>query len=462
MILYGIKKTDCLSALMSAVSVGKCRYWTNGVISIRDVNFILPKLISRYELQLGDNQSQERMNKSRLGLPVWTVIIHYNPKNIGQLEFWLMTTGYRPSQRSKTKNKDEIDTLNKKLMHDENLKPIITQNPHNYLTFNEYVLGLYITYPELKDGIENDYLFPHNYGIPIDPNIIPKSKSLSFKSINGIQSDLNLDNKLSESEEARYENIKGNFGFLYLKDTDVSNFTHDEARKLLKKKYGVVADPDSTYQDTLKLLGKHLKRTNNQYLHIFKRKATKRIRFTWYLNDEFLDDTRLDIEKKIKNISSRPKQFEDSMRRLYARGNFHGVRYQIGKISGRVKMLVREHYPKIYNRLQFPEMLHYVRFMKVPYSNFKEFQNACINETIMFEKNTKLREEQASRYKMIRTAIRTKNPTLNDASPTTLNKMINEIDTKKPSRNVAPTKEEIESFILQHKEMNPALISDTY
>ncbi|MPN23179.1 hypothetical protein SDC9_170567 [bioreactor metagenome] len=169
-----------------------------------------------------------------------------------------------------------------------------------------------------------------------------------------------------------------------------------------------------------------------------------------------------DIERKITLIPTRPTQFEDAMRRLYARGNFHGVRHQIGKISGRVKMIVKENYPNIFNRLQFPQMLHYVRYSPVPYKNFKEFQQACINETIIIEKNKEYRENNLKRLKKLRTALRSKNPELMKASPTTLNSLIHKHDTNKPERDILPSDEEIEIFLKDHREMDPRLISDTY
>lgn len=459
MITYSIKKTDCLSALMNAVAMAGCRYWMNGKIPINSVNAVIPKLIDKYKL---DQDQNERQYQARNGLPVWTLVIHYNPSHIGEIEFWLLTTGFRKSSRSKVKEPDEIRKLNEKLMAQENLKPIITRNPLEYLKFGEYILGLYITYDDLKDNIDNDYLFPFNYGIPIDPSIANNMDHLSFKSINGLKTSLDLGSKLSQTEEKKYEAIKENFGFLYMKDADNLEYNQEKAISILKKQYGVTVEEGTSYNDTIKLLTKLLNRTNNQYLHIFKRKSKKRFRFTWYLNNEFLQKMGTDIERKITLIPTRPSQFEDAMRRLYARGNFHGVRHQIGKISGRVKKIVKENYPNIFNKLQFPQMLHYVRYSPVPYKNFKEFQQACINETIMIEINKKQRENNQKRLKKLRTALRNKNPELMKASPATLNSLIQKHDTNKPDRIVMPSDKEVENFIEQHKEMDPRLISDTF
>lgn len=459
MITYSIKKTDCLTALMNAVTTGRCRYWMSGKISISEVNSVIPKLISKYGLQTDDN---ERAYQRRSGEPVWTLVIHFNPSYIGQIEFWLLTTGYRKAARSKNVNNKDINSLNEKLMSRENLKPIITRNPLEYLTFGEYILGLYISYDELKDSIDNDYLFPYNYGIPLDPIIANHLDHLSLKSINGLKTNLELGSKLSANDEKKYEAIKENFGFLYLKDGEQLEYNHEKALSMLKNKYGVTPDEGTPYNDVIKLLTKHLTRTNNQYLHIFKRKSKKKIRFTWYLNNEFLQKMGTDIEKKIVLIPTRPTQFEDSMRRLYARGNYHGVRHQIGKISGRVKKIVKETYPNIYNRLAFPQMLHYVRFSPIAYKNFKEFQQACINETIIIEKNKAYREENQKRFKKLRTALRNKNPELMKASPSTLNNLIREHDKNGKERDITPTDKEIESFLDTYKEMDPRLISDTY
>lgn len=459
MITYSIKKTDCLSALMNAVTTGRCRYWMSGKISINEVNSVIPKLISKYGLQTNDN---DRAYQRRSGEPVWTLVIHFNPAFIGQIEFWLLTTGYRKAARSKSDQSDDINLLNQKLMSRENLKPIITRNPLEYLTFGEYVLGLYISYVELKDNIDNDYLFPYNYGIPLDPNLANNLDHLSLKSINGLKTNMELGSKLSLNEEKKYEAIKENFGFLYLKEGEPLEYNHEKALSLLKTKYGVTPDEGTPYNDVIKLLTKHLKRSHNQYLHIFKRKSKKKIRFTWYLSNDFLQYMGTDIEKKIVMIPTRPSQFEDAMRRLYARGNYHGVRHQIGKISGRVKKIVKETYPNIYNKLAFPQMLHYVRFSPTSYKNFKEFQQACINETIIIEKNKSYREENQKRYKKLRTALRNKNPELMNASPSTLNALIRQHDTKNKDRDFVPTDKEIEMFLEKYQEMDPRLISDTY
>lgn len=459
MITYSIKKTDCLSALMNAIAMAGCRYWMNGKIPVSSVNTVIPKLIEKYKL---DQEQNERQYQARNGLPVWTLVIHYNPSFIGEIEFWLLTTGFRKSSRSKVTDKEEITKLNQKLMAQENLKPIITRNPLEYLKFGEYVLGLYVTYDDLKDSIDNDYLFPYNYGVPIDPTIANNLDYLSFKSINGLKTSVDLGSKLSQSDEKKYRAIKENFGFLYMKESESLEYNQAKAVSMLKKQYGVTVEEGTSYNDTIKLLSKLLNRTNNQYLHIFKRKSKKRIRFTWYLDNQFLQRMGTDIERKITLIPTRPKQFEDAMRRLYARGNFHGVRHQIGKISGRVKMIVKENYPNIFNRLQFPQMLHYVRYSPIAYKNFKEFQQACINETIIIEKNKEYRENNQKRLKKLRTALRSKNPELMKASPTTLNSLIHKHDTNKSERDILPSKEEVNNFLKEHREMDPRLISDTY
>ena len=444
---------------MNAVTTGHCRYWMSGKISVSQVNSIIPKLIAKYGLDVSEN---DRIYQRRSGLPVWTLIIHYNPSHIGEIEFWLMTTGFRVSGRSKVIDRDEIKKLNEKLMAQENLKAIITKNPLEYLTFGEYVLGLYISFDDLKNNIDNEYLFPFNYGIPIDPTIANNMDHLSFKSINGLKTNLNLGTKLSQSVEKKYEAIKENFGFLYMKDADNLEYNQEKAISILKKQYGVTLDEGTSYNDTIKLLTKLLNRTNNQYLHIFKRKSKKRFRFTWYLSSQFLQKMGADIERKITLIPSRPNQFEDAMRRLYARGNFHGVRHQIGKISGRVKIIVKENYPNIFNKLKFPQMLHYVRYSSTPYKNFKEFQEACINETIMISINKEQRENNQKRLKKLRTALRSKNTELMKSSPATLNSLIYKHDTNKPERIVNPSDKEIENFIELHKEMDPRLMSDTF
>ena len=125
-------------------------------------------------------------------------------------------------------------------------------------------------------------------------------------------------------------------------------------------------------------------------------------------------------------------------------------------------MIVKENYPVIFEKLLFPTMLHYVRYKTTPYSNFKEFQYACINETILAEKNKQIRHERDVRLRNMRNVLRKKNPQLINSSPTTLNNLINKHDKKGFINTPQPTEEEVNNFIKSHSEMNPALISSTY
>lgn len=462
MIIYTIKTTDCMQAILNCIAVGKAQFWMSSTISTDKVNTVIPKLISKYEL---DKDSSSRQNDLRLGRPVWTLIVNYNPSDIGYLTFWLFTTGYRSMNRSNKSHKEDIDLLNTRLKREENLKNVITQNPNELITFKEYVLGQYVVYTDMKNTLSKEYLHPSRFGVPLVQsqfNAQFSPKSLSIESIDGSGQTLNFGSAVAPSEEDKYQSIKRNFGFLYYKELDKNKkFNYDQAVAELHKSYGVKVEPDTPYNDVMKLLFKHYNRTNNRYLHIFKRKSKKSVRFTWYLSQDYLDRLALELRRKVIDLPKRPDDFEHSFRRLYSRGNFHGVRHQIGMINAKVRNELKRIYPIIYNKLEFPEKLHYVRFAPKPYNKFIEFHNDCIIASITLEKIKQREELIKIKNRKMRKIIREQNEELREASVTTINKLIKQA-TENKFEQFDITEDEINNFISRYKIMDPTFISSTF
>lgn len=463
MIIYTIKTSDCMQAILNSIAVNKSRYWMTSTIPTDKVNLVIPRLIEKYSLDLEPNERRYRL---RDGKPVWTLIVNYNANEIGYLTFWLFCTGYRVTPRSSKSHNIDVNLLNNRLKHDENLMNVITQNPNELIKFKEYVFGQYIIYEDMKDEISKEYLTPSRFGVPIvQSQLNAQNKSntaLSIKPIDGSNGTLALGNAVSKSDENKYEAIKNNFGFLYLKELDKNkDYNYDQAVAELRKSYGVKVEPHTSYNDVMQLLFKHYNRTNNRYLHIFKRKSKKSIRFTWYFSQEYLDRFALELRRKIINIPKNPEAFENSLKRFFSRGNFHGVRHQIGLINAKVRSDIKKNYPNIYSRLTFPTKLHYVRFSPKPYNKFKDFHNDCIIASITLEKMKQHEEIKKVHNRKLRKVIRASNEELNKASVTTINMLINKSEQNKYEEFIIDTNEVI-SFIKRYKIMDPTFISETY
>lgn len=463
MIAYTIKTSDCLQAILNSVTVGNCRYWMSSTIPIDKVNIVIPKLISKYSLDLSNDQ---RYQLSRQGKPIWTLIVNYNPSEVGYLTFWLFTTGYKVTDRSSKSQNEEVDGLNTRLKREENLMNVITQNPNELIKFKEYVLGQYIIYDDMKSDVSKEYLTPSRFGVPLLQGHFnarnKSSESLSIKSIDGSNDMLSLGSAVSKTDQEKYESIKKNFGFLYLKELDQNkSYNYDQAIAELNKSYGVKVAADTPYNDVMKLLFKHYNRTNNRYLHIFKRKSKKSVHFTWYFSQEYLDRLALELRRKTIDIPKNPEAFEHSFKRLFSRGNYHGVRHQIGMISAKLRTNLKHNYPNIYNKLSFPTKLHYVRFSANPYNNFKEFHNDCIIASITLEKIKKREELKKVQNRKLRKIIRANSEELKEASVTTINMLINK-SAKDKFEKFDITEEEVINFISRYKVMDPSFISDTF
>ena len=89
-----------------------------------------------------------------------------------------------------------------------------------------------------------------------------------------------------------------------------------------------------------------------------------------------------ELDKKIDLISTgKADRLKEATYRLSAHGNFHGTRYQIGKLQAKTRSKLNSRDPnhKKLNQMYFPQNLHYVRFTAKKAQNMKEFELACKN-----------------------------------------------------------------------------------
>ena len=455
MINYTIKTTDCLQAIVNCMTKNKCRYWMTSTLPSAKLGAVIAKLNEKYNLQMS---STERQSALRIGQPVWSLVVHYNPNEVGYFQFWLFTTGHRPPMRKKIYDADAIDSANRKLVREQNLMNVITQNPNELIRFKEYVLGQYVVYEGLKTGINKQYISPSKFGVPIEQNSFNGQESeLSFKSMYNTDDKVVITAKVNPDDEERFNNINRNFGFLYYRNLQKGQhvgMTQPQILAELRKTYGVTPDANTPYNDLIRQLFKLYHRTNNRYLSIFQNKSEKTIKFTWYLHQDYLDRLDLEMRAKIRDIPTRQHLFEDSMKRIFAKGNFHGVRHQIGSINGQVRKAVKFRYPNIYDKIQWPTTLHYVRFSPTPYKNLHHYAEECSKASIIIKELLFRKEVDAYNNRKVRKALRAKDEILRNASVSALNKLIRENIPKEHS-DIIVTQEMLNDFILKHPDMDP-------
>lgn len=367
MIIYTIKTTDCLQAILNCISVAKAKFWMSSTIAAFKVSAVLQKMIEKYDLHQTD---QARRTKLRKGLPVWSLVLHYEQAK-KDVNFWLFCTGFRQNQRSKKDCTDQIEALNEQLKKTEHLKCVITENPDELIRFKDYVLGQYVVYDGMQAGISKQYFSPHKFGL-IDQNVVMNqaTTNLSFQSIDDV-----------DHQRGKLDSIQQNFGFLFyaaqqrpqyfgLKKTDVI--------AQLRKIYGVTVDETAHYNVLMKKLFKYHHRISQRYLKTVQNNTTQKVIFTWYFDQDYLNQFSHEIRAKFRDIPTHRYLFEDSMKRLYAKANFHGVRHQIGEINARIRKLVKSNHPDFYNKIDWPKNLHYVRFSPKKYENLEQFHAACL------------------------------------------------------------------------------------
>jgi hypothetical protein len=461
MITYAIKTTECLQALLHHVTNLKSRYWMSSTISIDRVNVVLPKLIEKYKLDLDFN---ERRNTRKRGEPVWSMVVTYNPREPEYLSFWLLTTGYHESKYASADLLSNVSKLNKELIYSENLKPIITSNKHELLTFGNYVLGQYVLFDDLKNENNKLHIDPYMYGLPLEPIFFKTTKKndLVIRSRNGSSETIKIGMNLSKDDEAKYQENLGRYGdFLLKNEHQEGSMDFDQIKSKLNKIFGIIPDENATYQDCYRLLKIKLTKRNNTLSNIFQRKSNKRLVFTWYFNDKALEQIQSEVSYRYRHIVRRPEKFEEFMVRLFRKGNFHGVRYQIGTMSAKIKLVIKLKYPNIYKKLKFPSKLSYVRFIESRYRNFKEFHIGCIASSIILEKQIKLDEMEKSKLRSMRIYIRKTNPDLAMVDTNILNDLILEVDNQN-TREIEVTENDIADFLTRHSKMSLVYISGTY
>ena len=189
-------------------------------------------------------------------------------------------------------------------------------------------------------------------------------------------------------EEKRFESIQRIFGFAFL-ENEHTHWNQASVSEFLLRRFGIQFDPEVSYNERLKALTGALRGVRKKHLEFFQRHSQKKIRFTWYLSQEFLDGSKREFEKKLNKIQTMPEsieKFAEASARLMAHGNFHGTRFQIGSIQARVRKILNQIQPdhKKLNKKYFTNQLHYVRFTKKKAMSIKQFELACRNADTMY------------------------------------------------------------------------------
>ena len=157
--------------------------------------------------------------------------------------------------------------------------------------------------------------------------------------------------------------------------------------EFLLRRFGIQFDPEVSYNERLKALTGALRGVRKKHLDFFQRHSQKKIRFTWYLSEEFMQSATWELNKKLDLISTeKADRLKEATFRLSSKGNFHGTRHQIGTLQARMRSILNARDPaqKKLNQMYFPKNLHYVRFTAKKNCNMKEFELACRNADTMY------------------------------------------------------------------------------
>ena len=379
MIYYTTTKNDCLLSIMQCVSNGKAKFWFSDVVPFSKFQNLIPKLILEYGLDLGE---QERKKKSDYGEPVWSLVINYDPAKSEVFQFWLFSTGYREARRSKL-TLQEILAQNSSMLRKQKLNSILTTKKEKLLRFGAYVLGQYIDFMDLKPQFSRVYYHPERFGVIF--NVHAKQ----MKTIDSNRKHVyRLFQPFNAFEEKRFESIQRIFGFAFL-ENEHTHWNQASVSEFLLRRFGIQFDPEVSYNERLKVLTGALRGVRKKHLEFFQRHSQKKIRFTWYLSQDFLDGSKREFEKRLNKIQTTPEsieKFAEASARLMAHGNFHGTRFQVGSIQARVRKLLNQIQPdhKKLNKKYFTNHLHYVRFTKKKAMSIKEFEMACRNADTMY------------------------------------------------------------------------------
>ena len=379
MIYYTTTKNDCLLSIMQCVSNGKAKFWFSDVVPFSKFQNLIPKLILEYGLDLGE---QARKKKSDYGEPVWSLVINYDPAKSEVFQFWLFSTGYREARRSKL-TLQEILAQNSSMLRKQKLNSILTTKKEKLLRFGAYVLGQYIDFMDLKPQFSRVYYHPERFGVIF--NVHAKQ----MKTIDSNRKHVyRLFQPFNAFEEKRFESIQRIFGFAFL-ENEHTHWNQASVSEFLLRRFGIQFDPEVSYNERLKVLTGALRGVRKKHLDFFQRHSQKKIRFTWYLSQDFLDGSKREFEKRLNKIQTTPEsieKFAEASARLMAHGNFHGTRFQVGSIQARVRKLLNQIQPdhKKLNKKYFTNHLHYVRFTKKKAMSIKEFEMACRNADTMY------------------------------------------------------------------------------
>ena len=379
MIYYTTTKNDCLLSIMQCVSNGKAKFWFSDVVPFSKFQNLIPKLILEYGLDLGE---QARKKKSDYGEPVWSLVINYDPAKSEVFQFWLFSTGYREARRSKL-TLQEILAQNSSMLRKQKLNSILTTKKEKLLRFGAYVLGQYIDFMDLKPQFSRVYYHPERFGVIF--NVHAKQ----MKTIDSNRKHVyRLFQPFNAFEEKRFESIQRIFGFAFL-ENEHTHWNQASVSEFLLRRFGIQFDPEVSYNERLKVLTGALRGVRKKHLEFFQRHSQKKIRFTWYLSQDFLDGSKREFEKRLNKIQTTPEsieKFAEASARLMAHGNFHGTRFQVGSIQARVRKILNQIQPdhKKLNKKYFTDHLHYVRFTKKKAMSIKQFELACRNTDTMY------------------------------------------------------------------------------
>ena len=364
---------------MQCVSNGKAKFWFSDVVPFSKFQNLIPKLILEYGLDIGE---QARKKKSDYGEPVWSLVINYDPAKSEVFQFWLFSTGYREARRSKL-TLQEILAQNSSMLRKQKLNSILTTKKEKLLRFGAYVLGQYIDFMDLKPQFSRVYYHPERFGVIF--NVHAKQ----MKTIDSNRKHVyRLFQPFNAFEEKRFESIQRIFGFAFL-ENEHTHWNQASVSEFLLRRFGIQFDPEVSYNERLKALTGALRGVRKKHLDFFQRHSQKKIRFTWYLSQDFLDGSKREFEKRLNKIQTTPEsieKFAEASARLMAHGNFHGTRFQIGSIQARVRKILNQIQPdhKKLNKKYFTNHLHYVRFTKKKAMSIKEFEMACRNADTMY------------------------------------------------------------------------------
>ena len=364
---------------MQCVSNGKAKFWFSDVVPFSKFQNLIPKLILEYGLDIGE---QARKKKSDYGEPVWSLVINYDPAKSEVFQFWLFSTGYREARRSKL-TLQEILAQNSSMLRKQKLNSILTTKKEKLLRFGAYVLGQYIDFMDLKPQFSRVYYHPERFGVIF--NVHAKQ----MKTIDSNRKHVyRLFQPFNAFEEKRFESIQRIFGFAFL-ENEHTHWNQASVSEFLLRRFGIQFDPEVSYNERLKVLTGALRGVRKKHLEFFQRHSQKKIRFTWYLSQDFLDGSKREFEKRLNKIQTTPEsieKFAEASARLMAHGNFHGTRFQVGSIQARVRKLLNQIQPdhKKLNKKYFTNHLHYVRFTKKKAMSIKEFEMACRNADTMY------------------------------------------------------------------------------